>query len=74
MTHSRKRGPFPQKSDCMLDLSADSVKSVAYAREKRLTLACHFPKLVLRVSFTHLPWFRDIGVYFSPVGKHEWSL
>ena len=37
--------PFPQKSDCELDLSADSAKSVVYARENRLTLARSFPKL-----------------------------
>ena len=33
VTRSRKRGPFPQKSDCELDLSADSTKSVVHARE-----------------------------------------
>ena len=42
MTCSRKRGPFPQKSDCELDLSADSV---VHARENRLTLARSVPKL-----------------------------
>ena len=71
VTRSRKRGPFPQKSDCELDLSADSAKSVVHARENRLTLARSVPKLVLRVSYTRLPWFRDIGVCFSPVGKHK---
>ena len=45
VTRSRKRGPFPQKSDCKLDLSADSVKSVVHARENRLTLARSVPKL-----------------------------
>ena len=45
VTRSRKRGPFPQKSDCELDLSADSAKSVVHARENRLTLACSIPKL-----------------------------
>ena len=44
-THSRKRGPFPQKSDCELDLSADSAKSVVHARENRLTLEHSVPKL-----------------------------
>ena len=44
-THSRKRGPFPQKSDCKLDLSADSAKSVVHARENRLTLEHSVPKL-----------------------------
>ena len=39
VTRSRKRGPFPQKSDCELDLSADSTKSVVHVRENRLTLA-----------------------------------
>ena len=71
MTRSRKRGPFPQKSDCELDLSADSAKSVVHARENRLTLARSVPKLVLRVSYMRLPWFRDINVYFSPVGEHK---
>ena len=45
VTRSRKRGPFPQKSDCELDLSADSAKSVVHARENRLTLARSVPKL-----------------------------
>ena len=45
VTHSRKRGPFPQKSDCELDLSADSAKSVVHARENRLTLARSIPEL-----------------------------
>ena len=44
-TCSRKRGPFPQKSDCELDLSADSAKSVVHARENHLTLARSVPKL-----------------------------
>ena len=42
VTCSRKRGPFPQKSDCELDLSADSV---VHARENRLTLVRSVPKL-----------------------------
>ena len=74
MTRSRKRGPFPQRSDCELDLSADSAKSVVHTRENRLMLAhtcVAFQVTVLRVSYTRLPWFRDIGVYFSPVGKHK---
>ena len=45
MTRSRKKGPFPQKSDSELDLSADSAKSVVHAREKHLTLARRVPKL-----------------------------
>ena len=45
VTRSRKRGPFPQKSDYELDLSADSAKSVVHARENRLTLARSVPKL-----------------------------
>ena len=45
MTRSRKKGPFPQISDCELDLSADSAKSVVHARENRLTLARSVPKL-----------------------------
>ena len=50
VTRSRKRGPFPQISDCELDLSADSAKSVVHARENRLTLARSVPKLQ---SFEH---------------------
>ena len=45
VTRSRKRGPFPQKSVCELDLSADSAKSIVHARENRLTLARSVPKL-----------------------------
>ena len=45
VTHSRKRGPFPQKSDCELDLSVDSAKSVVHTRENRLMLAHSVPKL-----------------------------
>ena len=45
VTRSRKRGHFPQKSNCELDLSADSAKSVVHARENRLTLARSVPKL-----------------------------
>ena len=45
VTRSRKRGPFLQKSDCELDLSADSAKSVVHARENCLTLAHSIPKL-----------------------------
>ena len=45
VTRSRKRGPFPQKSDCELDLSADSVKIVVHTRVNRLTLARCIPKL-----------------------------
>ena len=45
VTLSRKRGPFPQKSDCELDLSADIAKSIVHAREDRLTLARSIPKL-----------------------------
>ena len=44
---SRKRGPFPQKSVCELDLSVDSAKSVVHARENRLTLARSIPKFSL---------------------------
>ena len=43
--HARKRGPFPQKSDCELDLSSDSAKSIVCARENRLTFARNVPKL-----------------------------
>ena len=45
VTRSRKGGPFPQKSDCELDLSADSAKNVVHTRENRLTLARSVPKL-----------------------------
>ena len=37
-----KKGTFPQKSDCELDLLVDSVKSVIYAR---LVIVHHVPKL-----------------------------
>ena len=37
VNRSRKRGLFPQKSDCELDLSAVSAKSVVHAHENRLT-------------------------------------
>ena len=53
MTRSRKRGPFPQKSDCELDLSADSAKSVVHARENRLTLVRSVPKLQSFEYHTH---------------------
>ena len=45
VTRSRKRGPFLQISDCELDLSADSAKSIVHARENHLTLARSVPKL-----------------------------
>ena len=45
VTRSRKRGPFPQKSDCELDLSVDSAKSIVHTCENRLMLACRVPKL-----------------------------
>ena len=45
MTRSRERGPLPQKSDCELDISADSAKSIVYAHENSLTLARRVPKL-----------------------------
>ena len=45
VTRSRKRGPFPQKSHCELDISADSAKSAVHARENRLTLARSVAKL-----------------------------
>ena len=38
--HSRKRGPFPQNSDCEVDLSVDSANSVVQAHEKCLMLVC----------------------------------
>ena len=45
VTRSRKRGPFPQKSDCELHLSAYSAKNVVHAHENCLTLARSVPKL-----------------------------
>ena len=45
VTRSRKWGPFLQKSDGELDLSADSANSVVHARENRSTLARSVPKL-----------------------------
>ena len=40
-----KRGSFPQKSDCELDLSVDSAKSVVHAHVNRLTLERRVSKL-----------------------------
>ena len=71
VTRSRKRGPFPQKSDCELDLSADSAKSIVYARENRLTLAHSVPKLQSFEYHKRAFLGFEIGVYFSPVGKHK---
>ena len=45
VTRSRKRVPFLQKSDCELDLSVDSTKSVVHAHENHLMLAHRIPKL-----------------------------
>ena len=45
VSRSRKGRPFPQKSDCELDLSVDSAKSVVHAHENHLTLARSIPKL-----------------------------
>ena len=45
VTRSRKRGPFLEESDCELDPSADSAKSVVHTRENRLMLAHRVPKL-----------------------------
>ena len=53
MTRSRKRGHFPQTSECKLDLSADSAKSVVHARENHLTLAPSVPKLQSFEYHTH---------------------
>ena len=72
VTGSRKRGPFLQKSDCVLDPSAASVKCILHARENSLILilVCCVPKVtVLRVLYSCLPRFRDIHVYFNPVAK-----
>ena len=55
---ARRRKSLGEASDCELDLSAGSAKSVVHARENRSV-----PNFtVLRVSYTRLPWFRDIGV------------
>ena len=45
VTRSRKRGHFPQNTDCELDVPADSAKSAVHARENRLMPAHHVPKL-----------------------------
>ena len=65
VTRSRKRGPFPQKSDCELDLSADSVKSVVHARENRLTLARSIPKLQSFEYHTHAYLGFEISTFIS---------
>ena len=65
VTRSRKRGPFPQKSDCKLDLSADSAKSVVHARENRLTLARSVPKLQSFEYHTHAYLGFEISAFIS---------
>ena len=65
VTRSRKRGPFPQKSDCELDLSADSAKSVVHARENRLMLAHSVPKLQSFEYHTHAYLGFEISAFVS---------
>ena len=65
VTRSRKRGPFPQKSDCELDLSVDSVKSIVHARENRLTLARRVPKLQSFEYHTRAYLGFEISVFIS---------
>ena len=64
-TRSRNRGPFPQKSDCELDLSADSTKSVVHARENHLTLARIVPKLQSLEYHTRANLGFEISVFIS---------
>ena len=72
MTRSRKRGHFPQNSDCVLDISVDSAKSAVYAREKSFNASASRSQVtVLRVSYSCLPWFRDILV---PIARRLESL
>ena len=65
VTRSRKRGPFPQKSVCELDLSADSAKSVVHARENRLRLARSVPKLQSFEYHTRAYLGFEISVFIS---------
>ena len=65
VTRSRKRGSFPQKSDCELDLSVDSAKSVVHARENRLTLAHSVPKLQSFEYHTRAYLGFEISVFIS---------
>ena len=65
VTHSRKRGPFSQKSDCKLDLSADSVKSVVHAHENCLTLARSVPKLQSSGYHTRTYFGFEISAFIS---------
>ena len=65
VTRSRKRGPFPQKSDCELDLSVDSAKSVVHARENQLTLVHSVPKLQSFVYHTRAYLGFEISAFIS---------
>ena len=73
VTRSRKRGHFPQNSDCKLDISADSTKK---CRENYLMLACRIPKVQSFEFHTcaYLDFKIRICIYFSPVAKRLESL
>ena len=58
-----EKGPFPQNSNCELHLLVDSTKTNASASHLQVT--------VLQVSYSQLPWLRDICGYFSPVAKRQ---
>ena len=65
VTRSRKKGPFPQKSVCELDLSVDSAKGVVHARENRLTLARSVPKLQSFEYYTRTYLGFEISAFIS---------
>ena len=69
MTRSRKRGHFPQNSDFELDKQADSAKNAVHAREKRLMLAHHVPKLQSFEFHTRAYLGFEISVFTYPVAK-----
>ena len=76
VTGSRKRGPFPQKSDCMLDPSADSVKCILHACENSLILIlvhCD-PKVTVLEFYTHAYLGFEISTFISILWQNAWSL
>ena len=74
MTRSRKRGPFPQKSDCKLDLSADSAKSIVHTRENHVTLVHSVPKLQSLEYHTRVYLGFEISVFISVLKASTSSL
>ena len=65
VTRSRKRGQFPQTSDCELDIPVDSAKNAVHARENCLTLAHHVPKLQSFEFHTHAYLGFKISAFIS---------